>query len=524
MAGNTAQADIRRTAAPVLARSGNFPDTLLHFRSPSNAVDAISTAVAVIGILGLALRRWLLVGPYPPGLDGAQWLAIGRGFHGVGRSSSGAYAPLAPALATVAEAVVGPLPALRLLAVASTLALSGAIYLVARSTLGSLGSLVVTSLVVPASALAEPVLYGGYPQQLALAAGVIALWAACRFLSSANKKALCVVGVSFLFTAVAHHVYFPLLVLSLLVSSSLWLLTVGFRAGWRSIVPLVLVCLPGFALFVFVASRFLAAGYSAPLDPSLRSPIVAWQYATRESPFLWLVLLVLAIVSLIACWHERSDPAWLMAAGLILPSTVLLLAYGQPRLAPPLLIGTAIAVCLGGRRLAGRWRGTTLIVAAAAIAIPILLLLPADRVTATYADFYHVVDASFVRAAAAIANDGGSGGVAVRQDHRGWPIGWWLEALQTKPVLVGSDAKWLGFPDERRRAEEAARLFDGSITPATFEQRVSALDVAYIVIPKWDWIGWDRWLREPDFPVSVLFDDDRLLVLRVASSAKSAGV
>src|SRR5918998_2749731 len=129
----------------------------------SHPLDRICTMLAVVGIALLAIRRWTLVGPYPPGLDGAQWLALGRGLDGqtIGRSTEGAYAPLAPVLAAIAESIAGPLLAVRLLAAASGLAVSLAIWFVARGALGPLWGLAVSAIVIPASALVEPMLFGG---------------------------------------------------------------------------------------------------------------------------------------------------------------------------------------------------------------------------------------------------------------------------------------------------------------------------------------------------------------------------
>src|SRR5215213_10411205 len=158
---------------------------LLGETTVSQPVDRICTMLAVVGIALLGVRRWMLVGPYPPGLDGAQWLALGRGLDGqaIGRSTEGAYAPLAPVLAAIIESITGPLLAVRLLAAASGLAVSLSIWFVARSALGPVWGLAVTAIVIPASALAEPALFGGYPQQFALAAGLVALWAVCQYLT-----------------------------------------------------------------------------------------------------------------------------------------------------------------------------------------------------------------------------------------------------------------------------------------------------------------------------------------------------
>src|SRR5688572_22589364 len=132
----------------------------------SHHVHAVCTLLAVTGIAALAIRRWALVGPFPPGLDGAQWLALGRGLdaQSIGRSTEGAYAPLAPVLAAIAESIAGPLLAVRILAAASGLAVSLAVWFVARSALRPVWGLAVSAIVIPASALAEPMLFGGYPQ------------------------------------------------------------------------------------------------------------------------------------------------------------------------------------------------------------------------------------------------------------------------------------------------------------------------------------------------------------------------
>src|SRR5918994_2981126 len=129
-------------------------------------LDRVCTVLAVVGIALLAIRRWTLVGPYPPGLDGAQWLALGRGLdsQAIGRSTDGVYAPLTPILAVIAESITGPLLAVRLLATASSLAVSLAVWFVARGALGPAWGLAITAIVIPASALAEPMLFGGYPQ------------------------------------------------------------------------------------------------------------------------------------------------------------------------------------------------------------------------------------------------------------------------------------------------------------------------------------------------------------------------
>lgn len=534
-------------------RDGPIP---LGETAASQPVNQICTTLAIAGIAFLAIRRWMLVGPYPPGLDGAQWLALGRGLDGqaIGRSTEGAYAPLAPVLAAIIESITGPLLAVRLLAAASGLAVSLSIWFVSRSALGPVWGLAVTAMVIPASALAEPALFGGYPQQFALAAGIVALWAVCQYLTrhSANgfserqettcvppspgptrrvpsgwraggaradcdaAQSLWLAGIAALITATAHHIYFPIITLAILAAIGLWLTDrPPTKDPARVIGALTLALTPAFALFSAVAFAFMRVGYAVPLDASSRSFVDAWKYGTRESPALWLLIFTSGIFGLAIHRRKRGDLAWLLAVSLVAPAGLLFLVSGQPRLLPPILVGTGIAAGRCVKLVASigpQVRAAALLLA---LTIAATLLVPADRATARYTDFYRVVDESLMRAATAIESDAGSGAVAVREDRRGWPIGWWFDALLDRPVIVGSDPRWLAFPTEREHARLAEALFDGRLDSGTFRQRAAGSGIRYLVVAKWDWIGWERWLTTPGFPVAKLYDDDRYLVLRV---------
>ncbi|MCC7022172.1 MAG: hypothetical protein IT338_05060, partial [Thermomicrobiales bacterium] len=384
--------------------------------------------LAIAGVVALVVRRWALVGAYPTGLDGGQWLALGRGLHGFGRATDGAYAPLVPLLTTLADALLGPLPAVRLIATASALALALAVWLVARAALGPCRGLLAAALVLPASALAEPVMYGGYPQQFALAAGLVAIWLTCTYLTSGRRGLLVVITAAALITAAAHHVYFPLTIAGIATVALLWATMVKREARWQRMGWVSLAIAPSLLLFAAIAAAFARAGYAAPLAASARDIGGAWRYATREAPLVWLALLLAAALALAATWRRRGTAPRLLATALVVPAGALALLTGQARLLPPVLIGTAIAVALGMSELSRRYPLATLPAALSLGALAIALALPADRATADIAAFYQVVDPSLVHAAHAIAASDQPGGVAVRQDRRGWPIGWWFEA------------------------------------------------------------------------------------------------
>jgi hypothetical protein len=496
-------------------------------RKPSIAssltTDRSLTALGVIGVVLLTVRRWALLGPFPTGLDGAQWLALGRGYHGFGRDTEGAYAPLAPLLATALDGLLGPLPALRILATLSALAVTLSVWHVAHDALGAAWGLAVAALVVPASGLAEPVFYGGYAQELALAAGVVAVWQTCRYLTFRRTRNLGLAGAAALIAALSHHLYYPIVFGSIVAAVVLRVAisverqpqaTQASSLQRLALARLASALAPSLIGFGGVAVAFVRAGYAPPLQGSARSLGDGWQYGMREAPEVWAVLLLLAMGALIWTGRDGSDPVWLTATGLMIPAGALFLATGQPRLIPPILVGAGLALGVGARTLARsghRWW----LAAALTVALAVTLGVRADQAATAFAGYYRVGDASLVAAAGAIAADDQPGAVAVRKDRRGWPVGWWFEALLARPIVVGSDTRWLGFPEEQERAVTAEALFNGEIAADAFRRMVDAASIRYLVMPKWDWIGWDRWLRDADFPVSVLYDDDRYLVLRV---------
>jgi hypothetical protein len=315
--------------------------------------------------------------------------------------------------------------------------------------------------------------------------------------------------------ATAHHIYFPVFALAILVATGLTLSERQVRARGTRVGLLAMALAPAFATFMVLAVSFMRAGYAAPLQASARSSINAWAYGTRESPMLWVLVLLIGALSLAVESRNRVSVAWLFSVPLLLTGGLLFLVSGQPRLLSPVIIGAAIAACLGAKRVSAFGPPARVVTLVVALVITTSLFVRADRAASGFANFYHVVDESLVRAATAIEADGHVGAVAVRQDRRGWPIGWWFEALLLQPVIVGSDPRWLAFPDEWRHAQLAETLFNGGLSAAELRQRATSAGVRYLVVAKWDWIGWERWLRQPDFPVASIYDDERFLVLRL---------
>lgn len=349
------------------------------------------------------------------------------------------------------------------------------------------------------------------------------LWFLARWLLAGELPALLAGAAALCVAGAAHHVYGALAIASAAGVWLLWRLPAGRNAQGLAArtVPFGGACLAaGLVLFPTLLA-FRAAGYAPPLDAAAFSFPGAWAYATREATAAWTLVTAAGAAAL---WRGRSRPSagWLLAAALLLVAAPATLLSAEPRLVP----AVSIAAALGIAATVGRPDRLT---GAAMAAVALFLAVVGDRAAGSYAAFYRVLDRSMLAAVEAVAAANPEGLVAVRADRRGWPVGWWYEGLTEERIAVGSDPRWLGFPGERERAAMAADLFAPGTTGADLRRRAAAAGVELLVASKWDWIGWERWLGEPDPAVEAIFDDGETLVLRLrppppAPGAQNAGV
>jgi hypothetical protein len=177
------------------------------------------------------------------------------------------------------------------------------------------------------------------------------------------------------------------------------------------------------------------------------------------------------------------------------------------------MFGGALVLAFAARAAAhARVRATTL-----ALSVWIVVVLWLAWATTGFArefsSYYQVLDSSLIAATRSIpATIPGS--IAVPADRRGWPVGWWVEALQQRPVFTGSNPQWLAFPEEQARATSIAALL---ASPDTTElrQRADDLGVTYLLMRKWDWIGWERWLDATAEAPVIVYDDNETIVLEI---------
>ena len=400
-----------------------------------------------------ASRYWSSSDPYPPGLDGAQWLSYGRAvFGGAGRGAESTYAPLIPVLAHGLSLLLGPILGLRVLAVTLLALLALSVSLLAVRVLGMTWGSLTAALVLPGTAMAEPFYYGGYPQQAALAFGVLGivglLRANCARSVSGQTYAFAITAICLSLASASHLLFGPLL----LLSASLVGFSMGMARSVRSnfLLRAAMALAPSAAISLFVWVTFFGHGYRAPLAVSHRTLRDAWVYATRESPWLWAAIVVGGILSslfiVMKNWpavplaHGFNLPPLTVIVGFALvgPATFLMVASGQPRLAPPVLLGGAILAGFSCSTTTRAWAKARLPVLSAWCLAIFWLAGITTGLVRDFAHFYQVLDASLVTAVKRIPSSA-TGAIAVAPDRRGWPVGWWVEAVarhRFSPVAI----------------------------------------------------------------------------------------
>jgi hypothetical protein len=482
-------------------------------------------ALTFVSFALVAVRRWWQMGDYPSGLDQGHWLAFGRAYWGHGNSSLtdlvpfSAMPPVVPTLMAGGTALFGAEITSRALATGSLLAVMLATFVLTRSVAHPLVATAIAVLVGTSATVVEPAAWGGYPQNLALSVMVVALLLVSRYLSEPSFRLLVGYGLACLGVAATHHAYFAIGMTAVAAVVITW---ASARPGWspsrRRIGAVILASVPGGALFGGVALSLLSAHYSPAIDASGSPIVVSLEFAFPTVRWLWIAVGLIGAAALVARGF-RSEHAseWRVAFVLVVVAVAGFTITGEPRMLPPLVVGAATGLAWAlhalGRRVATAAETTT---ALAAALIVLGLAWPSTDQKAQIAfNYYRVLSPSLLEAARFIDSDPVPGSAAVRTDARGWPVGWWFRGLTDRPVLVGSDEKWLGFEEEQRQAVLVNRLFNDSSSPEEVRSRAVEAGIDLLVFRPRDMIKWEGWSFDHGDPLVRVYDDGEYLVLAV---------
>ncbi|MFM8593890.1 MAG: hypothetical protein ACKOCK_05805, partial [Chloroflexota bacterium] len=196
----------------VAARAANaYPPTMASPSTPlvNRTADRWIALAFGLGVATLltALRA-AQMGRFPTGLDGGEWLASGRGLLGEpGRSTEGAYAPLVPTIAASLGGTIGEVEAVRWIAIGSLLILLAAVAVVTAQAGAMWVSPVAVAVVGSSSTVIEPMAFGGYPQNIAVAAMLLAASGTSAWLTTGNKWWIAAMLGGTVVGSLALHVY-----------------------------------------------------------------------------------------------------------------------------------------------------------------------------------------------------------------------------------------------------------------------------------------------------------------------------
>ena len=481
-------------------------------------VVATTVRLGPVLLLGMiAGRRWQQFDGFVSGCDPGNWFAFGhRMFGDGGKSSAGAYPPLVPALLFMGQRVADLMIAAQFVAVGSLVAIIMATYVVARHGTNRWFALATAMTVGLASVFSNTMAFGGYPQNYALAFGLLAAFAFARYLETAAIRHLVGAAAALAGAAISHHMYFAISCAFIAVIWGIWLTT---RPSWgavlRRTLGALLIGACGLACFAPTFLMLKWDGYGAPINVGRVNYSEGIHLAIWEAPSLWIAVFTTGLLFLGISYNDRFTALWKVQTALMIVPLTLFVVTREPRLIPPILIGASLttgsalhALWLDSRGTA--WVGIPLLLAAIA---PVLLWPLADARATQDIAYYRVADQSLIRTADWLNAHPANGLVVIRQSGRGWPVGWWFAGLTDANIVAGSNTKYLAFPGERDHAILANQVFDQKWTTGQFRQFATERGISYLVFKKWEWIGWQAWNAEKNTALKVVFDDGEYMIV-----------
>lgn len=464
--------------------------------------------------------------PAPPGSDAGNWLAFGRELMGQDvKAARAAYPPVFPAITWWMANRIGPLEAGKVLGSLSSVLSGIPLYLIAVSEAPWGLALVGTAAFLATGYRSEVVAFGGYPQLLAEAFALAALW---LFAVGVMRRSLTAVGMGAIFTSLVvgtHHLTSLFLFASLLACS---LVLLGQGASGRSIVRMGV----WFGLVSAILSVPYAATYYAMVRELSGSPFNAqhWgigtagetlSYIFRNSVGLWYALTGVAVTSLVMA-GPRPKPILRAVTISILAATVsLFVRYSEVRtlqfLFPGIILGFILAGAIlwelpGGMRL----RARRALLGAAMLAVTAATVWGGVQFTRQSFPWYQLLDNRRVEALDWLrSNTPEDALIAATASRNGFTLGWWIEGYAGRRTFSGGDPRWMIFQDEKDQTRTANTMFAmvNAGDPQTQEFGESA-GISYLVVDKEHWkiTGVKDGLRR-------VFENDAILIIAVSGSS-----
>ncbi len=471
-------------------------------RSRLAVLGASPTVLFVgMGLAVAAMRASVLAAPgVPSGVDGGNWLAFGHSLLGDGvQAPSLAYPPLIPLVLTGACAALGPTLGVAIVAALSALAPAGAAFLVLRGSGLGRSAAGLGGLLLLAPSVGDMASWGGYPQLLGSGLALCGLWLLDRWLRGGQRRIGVAAGIVWALVLGTSHV--SALIGALAVAAEVaWHLVASPTDRRRHVLRriggllalLVPLTLPFAVVYARLVPALLDARHAQPALALLGTTDVPGRFASvlGLSWPAWLLGLAASAGGALLLRDLRSHPLWVMSTSLLLGIVLCLVLTRQPRILyeVPILavLGLALWVVavrehvVGPRRIGTRHLGVGILAGGLLFsAIPGLGVLHQQR------ENYRVLDPGLIRAIFWLGSHTPPGSLVAVPSLRDAPLGWWVQGLAGRPTLAAAPLRWLMFPEERRQAATANRIFyvDGATSERGIDE-ARAAGVSYVLLPK----------------------------------------
>jgi len=474
---------------------------------------AIATAFIVVHVA--------VPGAVPSGADPGGWLAMAKERFGleVLAARDATYLPGFPVLLGLLLTVAGSIAAITVAGVVSKVALVLAIYLVVRPV-GRGYAAAAAVMVGMSGAHGEMYAWGGFPQQLGTALGVVAVFYLVRYLELRNVRHLALSAAAVALTLVTHNLVGGLLVGALPLAAIHWLyLTRANRRTWISgLLDAATVTIPaGVSVAIY-----LMLGRREDVQPSLNPNQLTWAesvgHMIGEAPIPWLVVTVMALALCMSRkWSGPNAATVAIGGSWLVVSLLFFLVIGEPRsllLSQMSLVIIAVSSYAALLRMAedrNVYARDALAVLGGVVLLAIVASGYTDYDAAT--DYYRVVDHQEIAALEELAEVSRPGDLVVASvGAHGFQMGWWVQGYAERPTYPGGSINFLASPQERAQGAAANLVFEGD--PSKVAGQLAQMGVRFVVVdrrgPSAPWLE-----REFARSLQVIDDSSNLVILEL---------
>jgi hypothetical protein len=462
----------------------------------------------------------------PTGADPGNWLAIAN--ERLGRDVMAAdvtYLPLFPGLLAGLLWSGGPIAGFDIAAMTTIAALMAGVYVCTRP-LGRGYALAAAVVVGFAGNQVEAYAWGGYPQLLATAFGLLATFLLLRHHETRLPRYLWMALVFVAATLATHALIGGLLVVALVLSTGYWVYLTRPAQGRLRAFLIGLSCASVATVVVLIVSVWVPEGVIPTLNPEGTGRLESLLKTVREAPIPW-ALLTLGAIAVLFRRRWPSGVAATVATGMAwaLGGLAFFLATAEPRGLMVAQVGVVVCgvvtsasmIDTARAKRVGRPPGNARLVGNRLLIIGFASLLGALVVSglATYAtstEWYRLVDEAELDSLDRLkAVSTPEDLVLASRGRQSMPVGWWTQGYAQRRSFSGHNTAYLAFPDERQQADLANLFFSGDLSDAQSRSLLESIGADFVAV---DRRGPDaKWLRSEFAQTFTVVDDSSSIVI-----------